>query len=108
MLRSLLDWLRAGYPERVPGGERVPLLALLTVAPLSDEQIRHVVGHLTAPGSSVPTQRSIDEAEIQMSIKTITGQDAGPDDVARVAATLAAAGWPLTGTGDTGDLGGTH
>ena len=29
LLHSILDWLRAGYPEGVPGPDRVPLLALL-------------------------------------------------------------------------------
>ncbi|MGV9803634.1 DUF3349 domain-containing protein, partial [Mycobacterium sp. NPDC003449] len=32
---SILNWLRAGYPEGVPGPDRVPLLALLRATPLT-------------------------------------------------------------------------
>ena len=29
LVHSILDWLRAGYPQGVPGPDRVPLLSLL-------------------------------------------------------------------------------
>ena len=32
-VRSVLDWLRAGYPGGIPGPDRVPLLALLRDTP---------------------------------------------------------------------------
>jgi Protein of unknown function (DUF3349) len=37
--QSILNWLRAGYPEGVPGPDRVPLLALLRSTPLTDDEI---------------------------------------------------------------------
>jgi len=43
LLTSILNWLRAGYPEGVPGSDRVPLLALLQATPLTDDQVRQVV-----------------------------------------------------------------
>jgi len=42
----------------------------------------------------------IGEDEIAAFIKDVSHHDAGPDNVQRVAAKLAAAGWPLTGVGD--------
>jgi len=38
--------------------------------------------------------------EIAEFIKDVTHHDAGPENVARVAAKLAAAGWPLAGIND--------
>lgn len=48
LLTSILNWLRAGYPAGVPGPGRVPLLALLRATPLTEEQIKEIVGNLTA------------------------------------------------------------
>ena len=52
LLSSILNWLRAGYPEGVPGPDRVPLLALLRATPLTEEQIKEVVHNITADGST--------------------------------------------------------
>ena len=100
LLSSILNWLRAGYPEGVPGPDRVPLLALLRATPLTDDQIKEVVRNLTAEGSSAITDGEIDEDEIAAFIAEVTDHDAGPENVQRVAAKLAAAGWPLAGCGD--------
>ena len=97
LLTSILNWLRAGYPEGVPGSDRVPLLALLRATPLTDDQVRQVVQNITAPGSTAVAAGTIDEDEIAAFIKDATHHDAGPENVARVAARLAAAGWPLAG-----------
>jgi hypothetical protein len=43
LLTSILNWLREGYPEGVPGPDRVPLLALLRATPLTEDQIKEVV-----------------------------------------------------------------
>jgi hypothetical protein len=97
LLQSILDWLRAGYPEGVPGPDRVPLLALLRATPLTEDQIKEVVRNITADGSSATADGSMDDGEIAAFIKDVTHHDAGPENVQRVAATLAAAGWPLAG-----------
>ena len=52
LLHSILNWLRAGYPEGVPGPDRVPLLALLRTTPLTEDQIKEVVRNITADGST--------------------------------------------------------
>lgn len=100
LLQSILKWLRAGYPEGVPGPDRVPLLALLRSTPLTEDQIKEVVRNITAAGSTVTADGEIDTDEIAAFISEVTHHDAGPENVQRVAARLAAAGWPLHGVGD--------
>lgn len=96
--RSVLRWLRAGYPEGVPGPDRVPLLALLRSTPLTEDQINEVVHNIAAEqGSPETVDHPIDRDEIAHFISDMTHYDAGPENVIRVAATLAAVGWPLAG-----------
>lgn len=97
LLTSILNWLRAGYPEGVPGPDRVPLLALLSATPLTDEQVKEVVRNLTAAGSPALEDGKIDRDEIAEFIAEVTEHDAGPENINRVAARLAAVGWPLAG-----------
>ena len=97
LLHSILDWLRAGYPEGVPGPDRVPLLALLRATPLTEDQIKEVVRHITADGSAALADGEIGDDEIAAFIKDVSHHDAGAVNVQRVAAKLAAAGWPLHG-----------
>ncbi|ULN43292.1 DUF3349 domain-containing protein [Mycolicibacterium crocinum] len=99
LLNSILNWLRAGYPNGVPGPDRVPLLALLRSTPLTEEQIKEVVAHITAKDSPA-LDGGINEDEIAEFIKDVSHHDAGPENVKRVAATLAAAGWPLAGVAE--------
>ena len=94
----MVRWLQVGYPEGVPGPDRVPLMALLRSTPLTEEQIREVVRNITAEeGSPATVDHPIDRDEIAEFISDMTHFDAGKDNVVRVAATLAAAGWPLAG-----------
>lgn len=95
LLHSILNWLRAGYPEGVPGPDRIPLLSPLRATPLTEDQVKEVVGNLTAGGSSAAADGEFDDDEIATFIRDVSHHDAGPENVARVAAKLAAAGWPL-------------
>ena len=101
LLSSILTWLRAGYPQGVPGPDRVPLLALLRATPLTEEQIKEVVRNITAEGSTALADGEIGQDEIAAFIKDVSHHDAGPENVQRVAAKLAAAGWPLHGVDQT-------
>lgn len=101
LLGSILNWLRAGYPEGIPGTDRVPLLALLRATPLTEDQIKEVLRNITAEGSTALADNAIDEDEIGAFIKDVTDHDAGPENIKRVAAKLAAAGWPLAGVDGT-------
>ena len=96
-LRSVIRWLQVGYPQGVPGPDQVPLLALLRSTPLTPEQLKEVVANLTADGSDTVADGKIDGNEIAEKISELTHHDPGPENVRRVAATLAAAGWPLAG-----------
>ena len=97
LFQSILQWLRAGYPEGVPGPDRVPLLALLRATPLTEDQIKEVVHNLTAEDAGALGDGEITRDEIAEFIKDVTHHDAGPENIQRVAAKLAAAGWPLAG-----------
>ena len=101
LLNSILNWLRAGYPEGVPGPDRVPLLALLRSTPLTEDQIKEVVRNITADGSTALADGEIGKDEIAAFIKDVSHHDAGPENVQRIAAKLAATGWPLAGVDDS-------
>jgi hypothetical protein len=91
----VIQWLQVGYPEGVPGPDRVPLLALLRSTPLSDEEITEVVDAIDEDAEG-----KVDRDVIADFISDMTQYDAGPENIARVAARLAAAGWPLAGIAD--------
>ena len=97
LLHSIVDWLRAGYPDGVPGADRVPLLALLRATPLTEDEIKQVVRNLTATDSPAMADGIIDRDEIAAFIEDFAHHDAGPENIRRVAAKLATAGWPLAG-----------
>ena len=97
-LHSVVRWLQVGYPEGVPGPDRVPLMALLRSTPLTEAQIREVVRRITAEeGSPETVDHPIDRDEIAEFISGLTEFDADKENIVRVAARLAAAGWPLAG-----------
>jgi len=95
LFSSVIEWLRAGYPSGVPGPDRVPLLALLRNTSLTEDEVKQVVREITAHQSEVLADGVVDHDEIEKFIKDVTHHDGGPENVRRVAATLAAAGWPL-------------
>jgi hypothetical protein len=95
--RSVIQWLQVGYPEGVPGPDRVPLLALLHSTPLTEEEITEVVDAIDEE-----VEGKVDRDVIADFISDMTQYDAGPENVTRVAARLAAAGWPLAGIADAG------
>lgn len=91
----MIQWLQVGYPEGVPGPDRVPLLALLQSTPLTDDEITEVVDAIDED-----VEGPVDRDVIADFISDMTQYDAGPENIARVAARLAAAGWPLAGIGN--------
>ena len=95
LFQSILQWLRGGYPEGVPGPDRVPLLALLRTTPLTEEQVKEIVRNITDTETGAGGEITRDE--IAEFISDVTNHDAGPENIQRVAARLAAAGWPLDG-----------
>lgn len=92
-LARIVNWIVAGYPEGVPGTDRVPLLALLRRR-LTDEEVKAVVVELRAR-SELPGSPDIDTADIGVLITEITDELPSPGDIERVRVRLAAQGWPL-------------
>jgi uncharacterized protein DUF3349 len=95
-LRSVIRWLDVGYPQGVPGPDQVALFALLKSTPLTQDQLEEVVHNVIAKHKA-EGDGTIDRAEIEEFISQTTHKDPGREDIIRVAATLAAAGWPLAG-----------
>lgn len=95
LMRSVVGWLQSGYPGGIPGPDRIPLLALLRNTPLSEDEIRDIVRDILAEEEQAPEGHKIDHDEIERFISGHVHHDAGEENIRRVAATLAAAGWPL-------------
>lgn len=88
-LQRVLNWLRAGYPEGVPASERTALYGILHRS-LSEGEVTEIVAELRREHGV-----QADDATIAALIREHTVQQASPQEVAMVAARLAAAGWPL-------------
>src|ERR1700754_3927853 len=86
LFHTILHWLRAGYPDGVPGPDRVPLLALLRATPLTEDQLKDVVRNLTDGGAGALADGEITGDEIAEFISDVTHHDAGPENIQRVAA----------------------
>ena len=87
-LSSIINWVRAGYPEGVPDVDYIPLFALLG-SQLSEDDVKAVAQELE--NESKPESA----AAIMRAISTVTDHPASDADVARVRSRLAAGGWPL-------------
>jgi Protein of unknown function (DUF3349) len=86
-LTSIVDWLRAGYPEGIPPTDYFPVLALLSRR-LSHDEVKVVARELMQRGD-------FDNVDIGVLITQLTDELPSPDDIQRVRARLAAKGWPL-------------
>jgi len=94
-LAKIVAWITSGYPDGVPGPDRVPLFALLKRR-LSDDEVKAVARELKDLGE-------FDSADIGVLITQITDELPTSDDVERVRQRLAAKGWPLDDPRDDGD-----
>jgi Protein of unknown function (DUF3349) len=86
-LAKIVAWITAGYPEGVPGPDRVPLFALLRPR-LTDDEVKAVVTELLK-------RREFDNVDIGVLITQLTDELPDPADIERVRNRLAANGWPL-------------
>ena len=87
-LSSVVNFLRAGYPEGVPPQDYIPLLALLR-RQLSPEEVDQIAEELASRGDAASA------AAIRRAITDVTHETPLAADIARVSAHLAAGGWPL-------------
>jgi hypothetical protein len=86
-LAKIVAWINAGYPEGVPGPDRVPLMSLLNRR-LSNDEVKAVARELIDRGE-------FDHVDIGVLITQTTDELPRPEDVERVRERLAARGWPL-------------
>ena len=90
--QSVLDWLRAGYPEGIPPQDYAPILGVLRRRLTSDE-IRAIADGLAA--QSLESVDPISRDDIEAMIEQTVYQRASDADVERFTERLAAGGWPL-------------
>ncbi|WP_193044434.1 DUF3349 domain-containing protein [Mycolicibacterium baixiangningiae] len=79
-LVRIVAWITAGYPEGVPGPDRVPLLALLR-RQLTDDEV-------TAVAQTLIDRGEFDQVDIAVMITSITDDMPTPADIERVRARL--------------------
>jgi hypothetical protein len=86
--RSVLDWLREGYPSGVPAKDYIPLIALLRRR-LTEEQVREIAAEIA---EQVPNG---DTTDIGVHITKLTDALPSDEEVARVEQHLTQHhGWP--------------
>jgi hypothetical protein len=88
VLRKIVEWLRAGYPEGVPDVDYIPLFALLG-SQLTNEEVSAIADELA--NESKPESADA----IRKAIVDVTNHQPSEADVNRVRARLAGGGWPL-------------
>ena len=88
LLKKVVDWLRAGYPEGVPEVDYLPLFALLG-SELTNHDVELIADELAS--SSDPHSAEA----IKTAIAGVTNTTPSDADVNRVRARLAGGGWPL-------------
>lgn len=93
----VVGWLRAGYPSGVPEQDYVPLLGILRRS-LTPDELEQVVGELLHDAERADAAgRELSPALMRERIEQLLLGPALPEDLVRVSARLAAAGWPLAG-----------
>jgi Protein of unknown function (DUF3349) len=88
VLRKIVEWLRAGYPEGVPDVDYIPLFALLG-SQLTNEEVSAIADELA--NESKPESADA----IRKAIVDVTNHQPSEADINRVRAKLAGGGWPL-------------
>jgi hypothetical protein len=87
-VHSILNWVRAGYPEGLPPKDYIPLFALLGTQ-VTNEDLHAIADELAK--QSDPESA----ATLKKVIADVTQVKPTDADVARVRARLAEGGWPL-------------
>jgi hypothetical protein len=95
LIARVVGWLRAGYPAGVPDQDYVPLLGILQRS-LTPTELARVVDEIVSDATRAGgTAQNPDAAEVRERIEQLLLGPALPEDLVRVSARLAAAGWPL-------------
>lgn len=91
-VKTVLDWLRSGYPEGIPEKDHFALLAVLRRR-LSEDELEALVALSIEHAHETPRRR-IDYDHVRAVMADVLREEPSEDDVARVSARLAAGGWP--------------
>jgi hypothetical protein len=89
VLAKIVGFLRAGYPEGVPDGAYIPLVALLRRR-LSDDEVLAVATELISTGGA-----PVHGTDVRVAISKLTDELPSPQDTEHVKRRLAAVGWPV-------------
>jgi hypothetical protein len=90
-----VGWLRAGYPTGVPEQDYVPLLGILRRT-LTPAELERVVDQLVMESAHADAKGAvIAPAQLRERVEELLLGPALPEDLVRVSARLASAGWPL-------------
>lgn len=92
LVRRIVQWLRAGYPDGVPQQDYVALLGILRRT-ITENELTQVVEELT--DEAVAHQQILTKQLVQQRIADVVKGPINEEDVVRVSSRLAAAGWPL-------------
>jgi hypothetical protein len=92
LVQRVLRWLRAGYPDGVPQQDYLALLGILQRT-LTPSEVDRVVRELTEQAEA--HMHLMTPQLVQQRIVEVVKGPVHGDDVVRVSARLAAAGWPL-------------
>lgn len=93
VLRSVIDWLRRGYPDGVPESDYIPLVALLRRR-LTDEEVRQLAKEVP-----VSADRPLTTTDIEVMITKVTDEMPSEQDLRRVLSHLDPPGWPSESPG---------
>jgi hypothetical protein len=89
--RSVLDWLREGYPSGVPAKDYIPLIALLRRR-LTEAEVREIAAEIA---EQVPNGRIEASTDIGVHITKLTDALPSDEELARVEKHLTQFhGWP--------------
>jgi hypothetical protein len=95
ILARVVGWLRAGYPTGVPEQDYVPLLGILRRS-LTPAELERVVDQLVMESEHADGEGAvIAPSQLRDRVEELLLGPALPEDLVRVSARLASAGWPL-------------
>jgi len=102
-LKSIVDWLREGYPNGIPSGDYVPLVALLRRR-LTDDEVKQITRDLISQqqsGTEPPRNDRPDDlapiSKIDAGVEVTKAIDELPSesDIERIRERLERKGWPF-------------
>jgi hypothetical protein len=90
-MRSVLDWLREGYPAGVPAKDYIPLIALLRRR-LTEDEVREIAAQIAEQS---PNGGAANGTDIGVHITKLTDALPSDEELARVEKHLTQYhGWP--------------